>query len=222
VEQVIITAGRTASSVQATPMSVSALSGTQLREAGTTSIEDLTRMVPGVSMRTAGAGQTEYEIRGIASNGGSSPTVAFYLDETPLSPPALSQSGKTVIDPDLFDLDRVEILRGPQGTLYGGSAMGGAIRVIPKPPQPGVASAELRGGVSSTEGGGLNGVADVVLNTDVKPDLTVRLVADYAHRSGWIDQVILKSPPLDALGGGSATQFVRTMLNATPQATPPA
>ncbi len=224
VEEVIVTAGKTAATVQATPMSVSALSGTQLKAAGITRLEDLTRSVPGVSMRTAGAGQTEYEIRGVASNGGSSPTVAFYLDETPLSPPALSQSGKTVIDPDLFDLDRVEILRGPQGTLYGAGAMGGAIRVLPKLPVLGVASAEVHGALSSTEGGGANGGADLVLNTGVGPDLAVRLVADHARRSGWIDEVILKNAPVDPLGGAVVPggPFVRTLLSGTQQAVRPA
>ena len=75
-------------------------------------------------------GLTEYEARGLASNGGAAPTVGFYLDEIPLSPPALSQSGKVVIDPNLYDVDRVEVLRGPQGTLYGSGSMGGTIKVV--------------------------------------------------------------------------------------------
>jgi outer membrane receptor protein involved in Fe transport len=81
-------------------------------------------------MRTAGPGQTEFEMRGLASSGGVAPTVGFYLDETPLSPAAASLNGKVVIDPDLFDLSRIEVLRGPQGTLYGSGSMGGTIKLI--------------------------------------------------------------------------------------------
>ncbi len=86
-------------------------------------------------MRSAGPNQTEFEARGIASNGGNSPTVGFYLGDIPLSPPAMGQIGKVVIDPDLYDLDRVEVLRGPQGTLYGASSMGGTIKLLPNQPQ---------------------------------------------------------------------------------------
>ena len=99
-------------------------------------------------MRTAGPGLTEYEARGLASNGGAAPTVGFYLDEIPLSPPALSQSGKVVIDPDLYDVERVEVLRGPQGTLYGSGSMGGTIKVITNQPKLGIFEGSVQGTVS--------------------------------------------------------------------------
>src|SRR6204780_4017981 len=63
---------------------------------------------------------TEFEMRGLPSTGGESPTVGFYLDDAVLTPAAMAQNGKTVIDPSLFDLNRVQVLRGRQGTLYGG------------------------------------------------------------------------------------------------------
>src|SRR5580658_11150700 len=118
-QEVTVTAEKFTSTVQDTPISISALTGEQLTAAGISSVEELIRDVPGLSMRSAGPGLTEYEARGLASNGGAAPTVGFYLDEIPLSPPAVSQSGKVVIDPNLYDLERVEVLRGPQGTLYG-------------------------------------------------------------------------------------------------------
>jgi len=117
--EITVTAEKYNSTIQNTPISMSAVSGDQLTAAGITSVEDVARDVPGLSMRSAGPGLTEFEARGLASNGGAAPTVGFYLDEVPLSPPALSQSGKVVIDPNLYDISRVEVLRGPQGTLYG-------------------------------------------------------------------------------------------------------
>jgi iron complex outermembrane receptor protein len=114
---------------------MSALGSSQLEAQGITSVEDIARDVPGLSVRSAGPGLTEYDARGLASNGGAAPTVGFYLDEIPLSPPALSQSGKVVIDPGLYDVDRVEVLRGPQGTLYGSGSMGGTVKVVTAQPK---------------------------------------------------------------------------------------
>ncbi|MDB6101130.1 MAG: TonB-dependent receptor, partial [Gammaproteobacteria bacterium] len=122
--EVVVTAEKREATVQETPISISALSATQLQNQNITTLEDLAGAVPGVSMRTAGPGQTEYEMRGLTSAGGSTATVGFYIDETPLSASAVALNGRTVIDPDLFDLNHVEVLRGPQGTLYGAGSMG--------------------------------------------------------------------------------------------------
>src|SRR6266849_10479519 len=101
-------------------------------------------------MRSAGHGLTDYEARGLASNGGAAPTVGFYLDEIPLSPPAVSQSGKVVIDPNVYDIERVEVLRGPQGTLYGSGSIGGTVRFIPNKAHLDVFSLTVAGGGSQT------------------------------------------------------------------------
>jgi len=137
-EQVVVTAQRYRSTIQDTPISISALSGDQLVASGISTVSDVAHDIPGLSMRSAGPGLTEFEARGLASTGGAAPTVGFYLDEVPLSPPALSQSGKIVIDPDLYDVDRVEVLRGPQGTLYGSGSMGGTIKIVTNQPKIGV------------------------------------------------------------------------------------
>jgi iron complex outermembrane receptor protein len=105
--EIVVTAEKVKSTIQETPISLTAVSSGQLQAQGITSVEEIARDVPGLSMRSAGPGLTEYDARGLASNGGAAPTVGFYLDEIPLSPPALSQSGKVVIDPNLYDVDRV-------------------------------------------------------------------------------------------------------------------
>ncbi len=154
--EITVTAEKYKSTIQDTPISLSALSGDALTNAGITSIETLAHDVPGLSMRSAGPGLTEYEARGLASNGGAAPTVGFYLDEIPLSPPALSQSGKVVIDPNLYDVERVEVLRGPQGTLYGSGSMGGTIKVITNKPKLGTFEGSVQGTLSDTQGGSGN------------------------------------------------------------------
>src|SRR6202045_1311953 len=133
-EEIVVTAEKRSSTIQDTAISMSALSGEQMQQQGISGITGIVQSIPGISMRTSGPGQTELEIRGLSSSGGASPTVGFYLDDYPLTAPAAALVGKVVIDPDLFDLNRVEVLRGPQGTLYGSGSMGGTVRLIPNTP----------------------------------------------------------------------------------------
>ena len=107
-----------------------------LQAQGLSDMTSVAQQVPGVSFKTSGPGQTEFEMRGLTSTGGESPTVGFYLDDAVLTPAAMAQNGKTVIDPSLFDLNRVEVLRGPQGTLYGAGSMGGTIKLVTNQPDP--------------------------------------------------------------------------------------
>jgi outer membrane receptor protein involved in Fe transport len=195
-EEITVTAEKFTSTIQNTPISMSAISGDQLTAAGLTRLEDIAHEIPGLSMRSAGPGLTEYDARGLASNGGAAPTVGFYLDEIPLSPPALSQSGKVVIDPNLYDLERVEVLRGPQGTLYGSGSMGGTIKVITNQPKLGTWEGSVQGTGSYTDGGGGNYSGDLMLNMPVGDTLAVRLVLSDLYRSGWIDNIAVSPFPV--------------------------
>jgi outer membrane receptor protein involved in Fe transport len=189
--EIVVTAEKVRSTVQDTPISLTAVSAAQITAAGITTVEEIARDVPGLSMRSAGPGLTEYEARGLASNGGAAPTVGFYLDEIPLSPPALSQSGKVVIDPNLYDLDRVEVLRGPQGTLYGSGSMGGTVKVVTAQPKLDLFEGSVQGTLSNTQGGGGNWSGNAMLNLPFGDRLALRLVGSDTYRSGWIDQVNL-------------------------------
>lgn len=195
--EITVTAEKFTSTIQNTPISMSALSGDQLVAEGLTRIQDIAHEIPGLSMRSAGPGLTEYEARGLASNGGAAPTVGFYLDEVPLSPPALSQSGKVVIDPDLYDVERVEVLRGPQGTLYGSGSMGGTIRVITNQPKLGVFEGSVQGTVSDTDGGGGNYGGNLMLNLPLGEVFALRVVLSDLYRSGWIDNKTVTPFPID-------------------------
>ncbi len=196
-EEIVVTAQKFVSTVQSTPISITALSADQLQQQGISSATDLARDVPGLAQRYASPGLTEFESRGLASNGGASPTVGFYLDEIPLSPPALSQSGKVVIDPSLYDVNRIEVLRGPQGTLYGSGSMGGTIRIITNQPKLNTfeGSAQVMG--SYTEGGHANGSANLALNFPLGEVFAVRVVASDTYRSGFINEVVLNPFPLN-------------------------
>ena len=198
-EEVVVTAEKRESTVQKTPISITAISGADLQAQGISNLLSVAQQVPGVSFKTSGPGQTEFEMRGLTSTGGESPTVGFYLDETALTPPAMAQNGKVVIDPNLFDLNRVEILRGPQGTLYGAGSMGGTIKLVTNAPDPKQIAANVQGIGSGTDGGGFNHTENAMLNLPLLQDVAaLRLVVTNKHIQGWIDRDVVNPFPLES------------------------
>src|SRR5437763_552380 len=197
-EEVVVTAEKRESTVQKTPISVTAIEGTALQAQGVTDMLTLAQQVPGISFKTSGPGQTEFEMRGLTSTGGESPTVGFYLDDTALTPAAMAQNGKTVIDPSLFDLSRVEVLRGPQGTLYGAGSMGGTIKLVTNQPNPRAFAANVEGIGSGTSGGGFNHTENVMLNVPLMQDVVaLRLVGTDKRIDGWTDRAVLNPFPIE-------------------------
>ena len=202
IPEIVVTAERRSGTVQSAPLSITAYSGDLLKRQGITNISQLGYETPGVSERNAGPGQTEYEIRGVSSAGGSSPTVGFYLDDVPLTAPAEGLEGKVVIDPSLYDLNRVEVLRGPQGTLFGSGSMGGTIRLITNAPNAHDygASGDLTG--SGTQGGAANYALNLMVNAPIIEDkLALRVVGTESYTSGWIDRIVLNPFPVETDGG---------------------
>jgi len=197
-EEVVVTAEKRESTVQKTPISVTAIEGTALQAQGVADMLTLAQQVPGISFKTSGPGQTEFEMRGLTSTGGESPTVGFYLDDAVLTPAAMAQNGKTVIDPSLFDLSRVEVLRGPQGTLYGAGSMGGTIKLVTNPPNPRAFAANVEGIGSGTSGGGFNHTENLMLNVPLMQDVVaLRLVGTDKRIDGWIDRAVLTPFPIE-------------------------
>jgi outer membrane receptor protein involved in Fe transport len=195
--EIIVTAEKRDSTIQKTPISITAISGDALTAQGTTNMLEVAQETPGVSFRTAGPGQTEFEVRGLASSGGATATVGYYLDDIPISPPAIGDIGKVVIDPTLYDLNRVEVLRGPQGTLYGAGSMGGTIKVITNPAEVNSFESTADGTFSSTDGGGNNWAANAMLNVPLVTDkAALRLVVSSSDNDGWIDRIVVHPFPL--------------------------
>jgi iron complex outermembrane receptor protein len=190
-EEIVVTAEKRETSAEKTPISLTAVSGADILNRGITDLASLMQSVPGVSMRTSGPGMTEFEMRGVASNGGNSPTVGFYFDETPLTAPAATNEGKIVISPDLYDLNRVEVLRGPQGTLYGAGSMGGTIRVIPNAPNPDAFEASTEAKFADTDHGGFDHGENAMVNLPFMNGIAaLRIVGSYSYDAGWIDRVV--------------------------------
>jgi iron complex outermembrane recepter protein len=218
IPEIVITATKRESTVQDTPMSVTAISASDIASKGLTDFNSLAQTVPGIAMRTAGPGQTEFEMRGLNSAGGNTSVVGFYFDETALSSPASAQLGKIVIDPNLYDLNRVEILRGPQGTLYGASSMGGTVKLVPNAPQLGqfVASGETV--VSETgSGGGTNFTQNGMVNLPLGDNVALRIVGSSDSQSGWLNRYVFADGAVltDGLTGARPAGFYTAPLAET-------
>lgn len=149
-EQVVVTAQKREERLQDVPISITAITGQMLERTGAKDINDFVRSVPNLMFQPTQVGSSSVSIRGIASLVGA-PTVGVYIDETPVQ--MYQRAGfASNANPKVFDLDRIEVLRGPQGTLYGGSSMGGTIRYITR--QPSLTAFSAR---AVTEGSSMTG-----------------------------------------------------------------
>jgi iron complex outermembrane receptor protein len=213
-DEIVVTAQKRVSTVQTTPISITAVSGDDLQARGVSSLATLAQGTPGVSLKTEGPSQTEIEMRGMTSSGGNSATVGFYLDDIPLAGPASAQNGHVVIDPDLYDLSRIEILRGPQGTLFGSGSMGGTVRLISNQPNLSEVQSSVQSILSGTDGGGFNHKDSLMLNLPLIDDkLALRVAGTENYTSGWIDRIVADPLPL---AGGTPPGTVRGDVQGAP------
>jgi iron complex outermembrane recepter protein len=202
--EIVVTAQKRSSTVQETPISITAVSGADLQDRGISDVATLAAATPGVSLKSNGPGQTEIEMRGMTSSGGNSATVGFYLDDVPMTAPTGAQNGKVVIDPTLYDLNRIEVLRGPQGTLYGSGSMGGTVKLITNQPNLTKTEGSFESILSGTDGGGFNHNDNFMFNLPLINDqLALRIVGSEAHTSGWIDRIVVNPFPLPTNGGAT-------------------
>jgi outer membrane receptor protein involved in Fe transport len=188
IETVVVTATRRAENVQKIPQSVTALSQNDLTARGATSVEQAIAYVPGVNFSSNGTNAGAYSIRGVSTASyvaNSQSPVALYIDDINILDPVYP---KLTTNLNLFDVSRVEVLEGPQGTLFGSGSLGGAIRVITNKPDASAFAAEVQTTVSSVEDGGtgydLNGMANIPL---VDNTLALRVVGYYRDYAGWVD-----------------------------------
>ncbi len=215
-ETVTVTAEKRSENIREVPISISAISGEQLQEQHVQNIDDLSRQVPGLSFsNVGGAGLDKIELRGISSDS-PSPTVGIYLDDVPMTTQNLVNTGAT--QPKFFDIDRIEVLRGPQGTLFGAGSMGGTIRFISKQPDLDQFSATFYSELSGTDHGGINYQANVVDNIPFGDGKTaLRIGFDYEKQSGWIDHYDPFSGALDKSGiNDERTTVLRASLKYKP------
>ena len=195
-EEVVVTATRREERLQDVPISVSAFSQDKLDSQGLKNIDDLSRLAPGVTFSRNGTGasanyndeNSDINIRGVDSAAGTS-TTGIYIDDTPVQSRHIG-FGAVTIFPALFDLDRVEVLRGPQGTLFGAGAEGGVLRFITPSPNLHTPTGYLRAETSWTAYGDPSYEAGAAFGVPLVEDvLGLRVSASFRRDGGWVDRV---------------------------------
>ncbi len=191
IEVIEVTASkRGAQLVQDVPMSVQAIGGEEIRDIGALEFSDLAGQIPSLQIQDLGPGDREYIIRGVNSD--ATATVGVYYDEAVITARNKQDGGGRQADIELHDLARIEVLKGPQGTLYGASSMSGTIRFIPNAPDPGAFDFDSTGRISGTRFGGADYHWDGMVNIPVVQDrLALRAVGWITDESGFIDNVRL-------------------------------
>ena len=193
VPTIIVTAQKRSQDLQDVPVSVSAIGEEALDELNIATFEDYLEQLPTVTAGGSGPGQSTIYIRGLASTtpnlttagvAGLAPNVALYLDEQPLSQPGRN------LDVYAADMARIEVLSGPQGTLFGASSQAGVVRLISNKPDLGGFDAAFNAGVSFTKGGESSYKADVMVNVPVTDTFAVRGVVYLDDQGGYIDNVV--------------------------------
>jgi outer membrane receptor protein involved in Fe transport len=187
--EIIVTATKRSESIQDVPFSINAQTAAQIEKSGATSIEDISRNVAGLTVQNLGPGQSQVSVRGVSAGQivrdqpGVKEQVGVYLDESVVSLSLFTP------DFDLFDLNRVETLRGPQGTLFGSGSVGGTVRYITNQPDPSGFAGTIEAGVSTLKGGDLGYNGKAMINLPVGDKVAVRLVGYGQKFGGFIDAI---------------------------------
>lgn len=191
VEEIVVTAQKRTERLIDVPQSVSVLSADDLAKLAATQFRDFANTVPGLSFNTLGAGFTQVTLRGVTTGNDSGPTVAIYVDEVPYgSSVAFADVTQSALDTALFDLERIEVLRGPQGTLYGASSMGGLIKYVSKRPDATRFGIDARTGIAGSEDGEISYNGALTVNAPIVTDeLALRATGFYSHDGGYIDNL---------------------------------
>jgi iron complex outermembrane receptor protein len=187
-DEIIVTASKRAESIQDVPVSILALDNTTLTEHQVVSLDDYTKLLPGVSIDSFGPGQADISFRGITTRTGSNPTSGLYIDDIPIGSSGSNPAGG-VSAPDLhlYDINRVEALSGPQGTLYGASSLAGTLKIVTNQPDTTkfAAGYDLQGDKFGP--GGYGGILESFVNIPLSDTVALRLVGFYERDGGYVD-----------------------------------
>jgi outer membrane receptor protein involved in Fe transport len=193
VQELVVTADKREQNLRDVPQSVTALSGDRLDVLRAVSFQDYVNRVPGMALVASQPGSNRLVLRGINA-GGVSATIGTYVDETPYgSVTGLANGAIHAPDFDTFDMRRIEVLRGPQGTLYGASSLGGLLKFVTNPPDPSHFSGRLEGEVDGTNSAPTGGAIKGVINVPLGDTAALRVGGYYDDQPGFIDDPVRKA-----------------------------
>lgn len=203
-EDIIVTATRRSERLQDVPLSVTAFGQEELDDLGIVGYEGIAQNTPGIVVNRPTQNFNNFTARGINTNGysaGLQSAVAIYVDELPIS----ANGNSTILDPNLYDVERVEFLRGPQGTLFGSNSLAGAMRIITKSPDLDDFEASASVDLGLTGSSSVRQRYNAMVNVPIMKDgIALRVTGYYRDEDGWIDNVgtgIKDSNSLEAYGG---------------------
>lgn len=207
-EEIVVTATKRAENARDLPSSVVALTGSDLEQKGMQGQEDFLKLVPGVTFTNDGITASRITFRGIGADLNTSNTVGVFLGDVPFDDPILP---RVTLDPNPFDMARIEVLKGPQGTLFGGSALNGAVRYIPEEPQLGQWSVKTYGQYENVIGSDAGRSYGGAINIPVGETVAFRLVGFDRKSPGWVDDLGRNIDNVNALDqqGGRALALWR-------------
>lgn len=186
-EEIVVTAQKRTQRLLDVPMSITALTGDSLARQGATTLQDIASTVPGLSTLEYAPGQSRTQLRGISSATGA-PTIGLYLDELPINVDTVQLGA----DVRFIDLERIEVLRGPQGTLYGEGSMGGTIKYVTRPPDLTRSTLGFDTAFGSVADGSELYRANLIVNMPVVADkFGVRFAGGFEQSPGWIDYPLI-------------------------------
>ena len=194
---IIVTAQKREQRLIDVPQSVSVVSGEALENIQATNFSDYLKLVPGLQLTQTTPGFGRLVLRGV-NTGGVASTVAVYQDETTFGSSSGLVNGAILAgDFDTFDVERIEVLRGPQGTIYGASSMGGVLKYVTRKPELGAFEARARGSVEATKGGDESYLGSAVVNVPLGETLAFRASGFYRDFGGFIDSIGTGGSDLD-------------------------
>ncbi len=216
VQQVIVTAQKRAQTTIDVAQSVSVIGGDTLDKQQAATFSDYLKLVPSLQLVQSTPGEGRLVMRGL-DTGGVASTVAVYMDETPFgSSSGLVNGAALAGDFDTFDMSRIEVLRGPQGALYGASSLGGLLKFVTNLPDTEKLAVRARVGVSRTRGGDLSHKTNLMVNAPISDTLAFRVSGSYRKDGGFIDSIGTEGSDVDDNINGARTYGARASLLYTP------
>jgi outer membrane receptor protein involved in Fe transport len=221
---IVVTAQKRDQRLQDVPTSITVLTGADLEQKGMLQLADYAKEVPGMSLiGGSGPGQGQVVLRGITTGSDHTASVSLYLDDIPLTASSVFAGSQTALsavnhsfDPDLADVERIEVLEGPQSTLYGASAEGGLIKFVTRKPNLNAIEGSARASLSQVDGGSIGyGIRGSVNLPLVEDKVAVRASAFYRRDPGFIDNVYANQRDINRASVAGGTLSLRIKLSDT-------